>query len=175
MGVGVGVWVKVGVGVSVGVDVAVLVAVAEGVAEGVWVAVGVWVGDSVGVTVWVGVALGVGDGVGDGTIDGVRVGVPKLASLAMPATLLVWSVSGGSVPVCQYAALSRKAKIGNAAVIAAVFHLVVDLSCKAASQSRDSNVLKIAQLAQTVKWVLGGEQGARYQVVQHNGQRASVT
>jgi hypothetical protein len=151
VGVGVGVWVKVGVGVSVDVDVAVLVAVAVGVAEGVCVAVGVWVGVSVDVAVWVGVAVGVavgvGDGVGDGTTVGVRVGVPKPAILAMPASLMFCSASGRGVPACQYAALSRKAKIGKVAVSAAVFHRVIDLRCKVASQSRDSNVVKIAQLA----------------------------
>lgn len=141
----VGVWVAVGVGVRVGV--AVLVAVAVGVAEGVCVAVAVRVGVSVGVAVWVGVALGVGDGVDDGTSDGVSVGVPKPAIRAMPACLMVWSGIGGGVPVRQYAALSSRAKIGRLAVIAVVFHRVLDLRCNVSSHSRISTVLKIPQLA----------------------------
>jgi hypothetical protein len=154
-GVGVGVWVGVAVGVNVGVGVAVFVAVAVGVEEGVCVAVAVGMGVSVGGTVCVGVALGVRDEVGDGTSDGVAVGVPNAGIRAMPACPKSWSGPGSGVPVRQYAALSSRTRIGRLAVMAAVFHRVLDLRCKVASPSQDSNVVKIPQLAITVKCVPG--------------------
>jgi hypothetical protein len=133
----------------------VLVAVAVGVTEGVCVAVAVKVGVSVEVAVWVGVALGRGDGVGDGTTDGVSVGVPKPTTRAMPALPSFWSETGDGDPVCQYAALSSRAKIGKLTVRKVVFHRVLNLCCNVASHSWNSSVLKIPQLAVAVKCVIG--------------------